>query len=393
MMKQQPFATKLGLSKMCRAIMVLVFLKISLLSAIVLDPSIVDITNVTLFNTSDIAKVKNSSSSSILSVSTEIKTSQQSQNDQGSINKAITTNAISADATLNSGTQQAINQKVQNLNSSNWDTNNGTFPVSTATQEEKNSTPSFFSSNNKAISLEYELLSAGIDSSNTPSPIADNKKSWWQNMLNVKNLPIPGFGTTSVAHAAALDNPPSPSIAPSTGLTNFTPSSQRLDERQNAAQMEANAKSYSTGTDNYQTAQSGDITQSITPPAPNVNTYTPTEDPNLKQKELIRREQELLMLKKQMEQRYSELKTAEERVNKLLQSAGNTNKNKNSALVSVYANMKPKQAAQALGKIDERIAVQILIGLKPKQAGEILSYADPEVTARLTELLTKSQSQ
>ena len=41
----------------------------------------------------------------------------------------------------------------------------------------------------------------------------------------------------------------------------------------------------------------------------------------------------------------------------------------------------------------ERVAAQILRGMTPKQSGEILSYTNPNVTAKLTELLSRVQVQ
>ncbi len=55
----------------------------------------------------------------------------------------------------------------------------------------------------------------------------------------------------------------------------------------------------------------------------------------------------------------------------------------------MYANMKPRMAAQAMENMDERIAVRILSGMPPKQSGEILTYTNPAKTAKLTELITR----
>jgi len=364
--------------------MILVLFKISLFTTMVLDTSLFDVDIKTPFNTTAIATASSA-------------TPDKNKMPEGQmIAEAgqIDPKASIAAGSINHGTQQGIAQQTNTPDTANWNTNNGTFPVSTAVQGEKNSSHSFFASNNVA-SLKYELLSSGIDASTTPSPIVNNK-AWWENMLSIKNLPIPGFGAVSVAHAASLDNVPAPNIAAPAGTNSFTPNSQRVGQEENPAQANTQAPQINpvaAGTAgpqlNYQTPNAGNATKTVTPPAPNINAYTPVEDPNRMQKELARREQELLMLKKQMEQRYAELKSAEERVNKLLKSADKSSKQKSSNLIAVYSNMKPKQAAIALGKIDERVAVQILSGLKPKQAGEILSYADPDVTAKLTELLNR----
>ncbi len=58
-------------------------------------------------------------------------------------------------------------------------------------------------------------------------------------------------------------------------------------------------------------------------------------------------------------------------------------------LILTYSNMKPKAAAKAMEKMDERVAIRILSGMTPKQSGEIMTYMDATRTARLTELITR----
>ena len=58
-------------------------------------------------------------------------------------------------------------------------------------------------------------------------------------------------------------------------------------------------------------------------------------------------------------------------------------------LIMMYANMKPRMAAQAMENMDERVAVRILSGMAPKQSGEILTYTNPAKTAKFTEMITR----
>ncbi len=60
-------------------------------------------------------------------------------------------------------------------------------------------------------------------------------------------------------------------------------------------------------------------------------------------------------------------------------------------LVSVYANMKPKQAAQVLETLEDNLAVKILAGMNGRTAGKILSYVKPARAAGLSEKLTRLQ--
>ena len=127
------------------------------------------------------------------------------------------------------------------------------------------------------------------------------------------------------------------------------------------------------------------------PPAPTVSPYVSPDSAAQKQAELNRREQELLALQQQMEARMSELHGLENRLQGMLQDANTTQDSKLKQLVDMYANMKARQAAQALTDMDETIAVKILTGMKSKQSGEILSYMDPKHAARLSEVMTKMQ--
>ena len=109
--------------------------------------------------------------------------------------------------------------------------------------------------------------------------------------------------------------------------------------------------------------------------------------------ELARQQQDVLMLKQQMDDRLQELRTSEKRVQKMLEEAKGLEDKQLKSLILMYVNMKPKVAAQAMEKMESRTAAQILRGMTPKQSGEILSYIKPEVAAKLTELLTRMRMQ
>ena len=126
-------------------------------------------------------------------------------------------------------------------------------------------------------------------------------------------------------------------------------------------------------------------------PAPAVNPYVPRDSFQRKQEELNRREQELLALQQQMQTRLNELRTLEGKIETMLQQAGNVQDDKYKHLIDVYTNMKPKQAAEVLATLDERIAVKILAGMRGKQAGEVLSYMQAAPAAKLSELLSRTQ--
>ncbi len=59
-------------------------------------------------------------------------------------------------------------------------------------------------------------------------------------------------------------------------------------------------------------------------------------------------------------------------------------------LVKVYANMKPKEAAPIIDKLDIEVAEKIFLRMKGEQAGQILAYVDEERAARISERLAEN---
>ncbi len=207
--------------------------------------------------------------------------------------------------------------------------------------------------------------------------------SWWDNIRSMTSLPIPRLGVDQVAYAATLDTPLTvpPPPRPQTGTVSpFTPPDQVLPAGTAGPQLTP------TTTDNL-------LVPNSNPPAPQLDAYVPPEDPTRQEQELARREQEILMLKKQMEQRLAELQAAERKVQGMLKDAKEVEAEKVNSLISMYSNMKPRQAGAAMENMDENIAAKILISMKPKQSGEILSYMNPIKTAKLTELLSRMRIQ
>jgi len=236
-------------------------------------------------------------------------------------------------------------------------------------------------------------LASGVDADGTPpaaqkTPVSND--SWWREILTLTRLPVPVLGVQQIAHAAALDMPP-PAVSPPTpGSSPFTPPEQAqvrpsapmsggqasaepplpLRQRPNAPQTGAGAPA---------------------PIAPNVQSGLSPDSPDHKRQELARREQDVLMLKQQMDARLQELQSTERKVQGMLREAHGVHDQKIKHLISAYTNMKPRQAALALESLDERLAVRILAGMNPKQAGEVLTYANPQTVAKLSELLARMQ--
>ncbi len=112
-----------------------------------------------------------------------------------------------------------------------------------------------------------------------------------------------------------------------------------------------------------------------------------------KQDELSRREAALGQLEKDLDAKLVRLRELEARLARMLEEAEGVKDNKMKHLVNVYSNMKAKQAAMVLETLDEAIAVKILAGMQGRQAGEVLTFVSPKKAAKLSEALTKMQTQ
>ncbi|WP_457571802.1 MotE family protein [Desulfovulcanus sp.] len=108
-----------------------------------------------------------------------------------------------------------------------------------------------------------------------------------------------------------------------------------------------------------------------------------------KEKELAQKEQSLKLLEKELNARLEQLQKIEASLKKMLEEANVLKDKKIRHLVDMYANMKPKQAAQVLSTVDEDLAVKILSGMRGRKAGEILSYVEAKKAAKLSEKLTQ----
>jgi hypothetical protein len=218
-------------------------------------------------------------------------------------------------------------------------------------------------------------------------------------MMGLTRLPVPAIGGVRAAAAAALD-PPAPAT-PQNAPSPFAPAEQTapltmpgappisadIPRGQNASGTPLAPRGSGQGTASPLPPASG--VPSLPQLAPNVAPQAMPEDPNAKAQELARQQQDILMLRQQMDDRLKDIETAEQKMQDMIREAKGLEDKKVRHLIQMYANMKPKVAAKALESLDERVAVRILSGMVPKQSGEILTYTDPGKTAKLTELLTR----
>lgn len=257
--------------------------------------------------------------------------------------------------------------------------------------------------------LDAPLARAGVV---VPEPAQNRKaadESIWD-MLDIKSLPIPGLGSARVAHAAAGDMPvpntpvqaspfaPAEQLAPvgaqGTVLPGAPPLPANLPSGRNP---DGSPIPFRPGTG--QPGQGGMLSPlpeapgQFQAPAPNITGQPATMlNQNAQSQELARQQQDILMLRQQMDQRMKDLQMAEDKMKSMLQEAKEVEDKKIKSLVQMYANMKPRMAAQALENMDDRVAVRILARMAPKQSGEILTYTNPSKTAKFTEMITRMRT-
>ncbi len=218
-------------------------------------------------------------------------------------------------------------------------------------------------------------------------------------ILDLKSLPIPGLGSVQAAHAAALDMPVPQAPAASSP---FAPAEQTAPMAMPGAPDIPADIPRGQGTDGAPLPPRGTGASSalpslpqngqpatLPPPAPRVTPTAPPGDPNDKAQDLARQQQDILMLRQQMDQRLKDLQDAEQKMKDMIREAKGLEDKKIRNLIQMYANMKPRTAAKALESMDERVAIRILSGMAPKQSGEILTYTNPVKTAKFTELITR----
>ncbi|MBO4368944.1 MAG: hypothetical protein J5803_02415 [Desulfovibrio sp.] len=239
-----------------------------------------------------------------------------------------------------------------------------------------------------------------------PAPIAEpGKEAPKETLLCQADVPVPTLGSVTAAQAA--QSMPIPKAGPSTSP--FAPMEQKAPLTQPGVpdiprddlgkRQESPQRGEMPLPQGYSATQRMPTPQTARPmpqaPMPGNTGPQPTNSMqlNTEAQDLARQQQDMLMLKKQMDERMKELQDSENKVKRMLEEARDMEDKKIRALIQMYANMKPKTAAKALESMDERTACQILQRMTPKQSGDILSYTNPTVTAKLTELLARMRIQ
>ena len=101
-------------------------------------------------------------------------------------------------------------------------------------------------------------------------------------------------------------------------------------------------------------------------------------------RELEMRESLLKATEKRLDAKVAELKDMEARVNTAMGNRDKAEAQRFKSIVAMYENMKSKDAARILERLDMKILVEVATEIKPAKMSEILAQMTPEAAERLT---------
>ena len=101
-------------------------------------------------------------------------------------------------------------------------------------------------------------------------------------------------------------------------------------------------------------------------------------------RELEMRENLLKATEKRLDAKVAELKDLEARVKAAMGARDTAEAKRFESIVAMYENMKSKDAARILERLDMKILVEVVSGMKPAKMSEILAQMTPEAAERLT---------
>jgi flagellar motility protein MotE (MotC chaperone) len=111
-----------------------------------------------------------------------------------------------------------------------------------------------------------------------------------------------------------------------------------------------------------------------------------------RQSELEMRDTLLKAAEKKLEERLNELKDAEARIVAATQHKDEVELQRMKNLVTMYENMKAKEAAKIFDRLDIRLATEVARLIQPRRMSDILAQMTPEAAQRLTVQLASRAS-
>jgi flagellar motility protein MotE (MotC chaperone) len=126
-------------------------------------------------------------------------------------------------------------------------------------------------------------------------------------------------------------------------------------------------------------------------PAPSAGERAVLESLNQRRQELEARARELdvrenllAATEKRIQARLAEIKEAEARINAAAHKKDEAETARFKGLVSMYDNMKAKDAAKIFDRLDMRVLIELSAQINPRRMSDILALMSPEVAERLT---------
>jgi flagellar motility protein MotE (MotC chaperone) len=104
------------------------------------------------------------------------------------------------------------------------------------------------------------------------------------------------------------------------------------------------------------------------------------------------REKLLQATEERIEQRVDELKQLEARINAAVEKKKQQEENEIAGLVTMYENMKPKDAARIFDRLSLPILMKVVRQMKPRKMSAILAKMTPEAAERLTVAIASQSS-
>ncbi|MBX9778020.1 MAG: flagellar protein FlbB [Xanthobacteraceae bacterium] len=101
-------------------------------------------------------------------------------------------------------------------------------------------------------------------------------------------------------------------------------------------------------------------------------------------KELEAREAVVLAAEKRLESRVAHLKQLEAKINEIVRAKDENETARVKNLVTMYENMKPKDAARVFDRLDLRILLDVATQINPRRMSDIMAQMSPEAAERLT---------
>ena len=96
------------------------------------------------------------------------------------------------------------------------------------------------------------------------------------------------------------------------------------------------------------------------------------------------REKLLQATEERIQKRVEELKKLEDRINTAVDEKKKQEKNEIAGLVTMYENMKPKDAARIFDRLSLPILLKVVRQMKPRKMADILAKMSPDAAERLT---------